>query len=187
MKYTIRIKNDMFGYERDQIMQVEADNAEQAIQAGLKVDQFASITIQKIEEQTMNSSELDNLIRTELETVARGLADTILLEDLDYDDSLQTLEGVLTTLEYYSTKSEYLAFINSLPDAIFERLEDQETHFEVTDEGMDVVTASDSDLAHNLQRLGYKAYMAMAELGFISFEDMVNLAKLQLQSNGTKH
>jgi hypothetical protein len=135
----------------------------------------------------MNTDQIDDLVRTELQAVARGLADTVLLEDLDYDDSLRTLQGVLTTLEYYSTNYEYLAFINSLPDAIFERLEDQETHFEVTDEGMDVVTASDSDLAHNLQRLGYKTHMALAELGFISFEDMVNAAKLQLQSNASKH
>jgi hypothetical protein len=51
---------------------------------------------------------------------------------------------------------------------------------------MDVVTASDSELSQNLKNLGYKTYMAMAELGFISFEDMVNAAKLQLQRNGSK-
>ena len=186
MKYEVRIKNDMFGYERDQTMTVEAASEEQAIEAGRKFDRFANVTIKKIEEPKMTGNQIDDLIRTELESVARGLADTILLEDLDYDDSIRTLEGVLTTLEYYSTNYEYLSFINSLPDAVFELLEDQETRFEVTDDGLDVVTAADSDLAHNLQRLGFKTYMAMAELGFVSFESMIELAKLQLQSNGTK-
>jgi hypothetical protein len=63
----------------------------------------------------------------------------------------------------------------------------QNTYFEYNDVGMDVVTASDSVLSQNLKNLGYKTYMAMAELGFISFEDMVNAAKLQLQRNGSKH
>lgn len=50
MKYEVRIKNSMFGYERDQTMQVEVDSAEEAIEAGRKIDQFASITIKKIED-----------------------------------------------------------------------------------------------------------------------------------------
>ena len=186
MKYEVRIKNSMFGYERDQTMQVETDSEEEAIAMGYKIDRFASITVEKIEEPKMNTDQIDYLIVTELQSVARGLADTIMLDNLDYDDSVRTLEGVLTTLEYYSTNYEYTFFINTLPDAIFEILEDQETHFEERDSGMDVVTASDSELSHNLKNLGYKAYMAMAELGFISFEDMVNLAKLQAQSNGSK-
>ena len=134
----------------------------------------------------MNTDQIDDLIVTELKSVARMLADTVLLYDLDYDDSVRTLGAVLEVISYYSTNYEYLSFVNSLPDAVFELLEDQETRFEVTDEGLDVVTAADSDLAHNLQRLGFKTYMAMAELGFVSFETMIDLAKAQAQSNATK-
>jgi hypothetical protein len=189
MKYTVRIKNDMFGYERDQIMQVEADSEAEAIEAGRKIDRFASITAQKQEEPTMDYDEIDCLVVKELKEIARMLADTVLLEDLDYDDSLSTLKATLEVISYYSTADEYVNFINTLPDGVFDALmpDRQNTYFEYNDVGMDVVTASDSVLSQNLKNLGYKTYMAMAELGFISFEDMVNAAKLQLQRNGSKH
>jgi len=188
MNYTVRIKNDMFGYERDQTMQVEANSEAEAIETGRKIDRFASITAQKQEEPKMNDDELDSLIVSELKSVAHMLADTILLEDLDYDDSLRTLEATLEVISYYSTADEYVNFINTLPDGVFDALmpDSQNTYFEYNDVGMDVVTASDSVLSQNLKNLGYKTYMAMAELGFISFEDMINAAKLQLQSNASK-
>lgn len=188
MKYTIRIKNSMFGYERDQTMTVEADSKEQAIAAGQKIDRFANITIEKTEESKMTGEQIDDLIVTELKSVARGLAETVMLDNLDYDDSLRTLEATLEVISYYSTQDEYLTFINTLPDEVFGALMfEEETAFEHTDSGINVATPANSDLSNNLFMLGLQAYMAMAELGFISFEDMVKLAKIQLQSNGTKH
>lgn len=185
MKYTVRIKNDMYGYERDQTMQVEANSEAEAIELGRKIDRFASITAQK---QEMDADEIDCLVVKELKSVAHSLVDTILLEDLDYDDSLQTLHATLEVISYYSTANEYVNFVSTLPEEVLEALmpDSQNTYFEYNDVGMDVVTASDSELSQNLKNLGYKTYMAMAELGFISFEDMVNAAKLQLQRNGSK-
>ena len=190
MKYTIRIKNDMFGYERNQTMQVDAYSEAEAIKAGRKIDRFANITIEKIEELKMTGDELDDLIVTELKSVARMLADTVLLDDLDYDDSVRTLGATLEVISYYSTTHDYVNFINSLPEEAFDALtpdEESTTHFEHNDVGINVHTAPGSELSHNLKNLGFQAYMAMAELGFISFEDMVKLAKAQAQTNASKH
>lgn len=134
----------------------------------------------------MNCYEIDELIRTELERVARDLANTILLEDLDYDESLATLDGVLITLEYYSTRTQYVHFVNSLPSKVLDLFDEPKTEFTKIQDGVQVETATDSELSLNLRDLGFKAYMGMAELGFISIESMIELAKLQLQSNGTK-
>ena len=132
----------------------------------------------------MNTDQLDELIRTELERVARGLADDVAQDTLDYDESLVTLDGVLTTLEYYSTRAQYDAFVSSLPDAVLDAYE-ADTEFTKIQHGVAVSTYADSDLAKNLRELGFQAYMGMAELGFIPLETVIQLAKLQLQSNGT--
>lgn len=132
----------------------------------------------------MNCYEIDELIRTELERVARGLADDVAQDSLDYDESLVTLDGVLTTLEYYSTRAQYAAFVSSLPDAVLDAYE-ADTQFAKIQDGIQVETYADSKLSMNLQDLGFQAYMGMAELGFITLETMIDLAKLQLQSNGT--
>lgn len=134
----------------------------------------------------MNCYEIDELIRTELERVARDLANTILLEDQDYDESAATLAGVLITLEYYSTRTQYAQFVNSLPEAVLDLFDKPKMEFTKIQDGIQVETAADSELVVNLRDLGFKAYMGMAELGFISIESMIELAKLQLQSNGTK-
>lgn len=129
----------------------------------------------------MTGDQLDDLIVTELKSVARMLADTVLLDDLDYDDSVRTLGATLEVISYYSTTHDYVNFINSLPFDALTPDEESTTHNDV---GINVHTAQ---LSHNLKNLGFQAYMAMAELGFISFEDMVKLARTQLQTNASKH
>ena len=185
-KYLIRIKNDMYGYERDYIMPIEADSQKQALAIARNFDCYANITIAQPKETKMNWDQIDNLIRNELEASARGLADTILQGGIDYEDEIETLGGILITLDYYSTRTEYSLFLNSLPEAVLDLFEEPETRFEQTEDNIQVITPVDSDLAQNLKKLGFQAYMAMAELGFVSFESIVNLAKSQLQSNGTK-
>lgn len=140
-----------------------------------------------------NNMETDEIVVKELRSVACALADTILLNDLDYEDSVHTLRGVLSTLEYYCCYSDHNEFLNSLPDAVLEVFAEAEdstssvdTSFRERDDGIDVACASNSDLAYNLKNLGFKTYMAMAELGFISFEQLITAATVQLNSNGTK-
>lgn len=45
MKYPIRIKNSMYGYETDYVVLIEADSPEEAIAAGQKLDRYAHVTI----------------------------------------------------------------------------------------------------------------------------------------------
>jgi len=47
MKYTVRIKNSMYGYERNQVVQIEAETEQQAISAAQTIDCFADVTIEK--------------------------------------------------------------------------------------------------------------------------------------------
>jgi len=189
MKYTIRIKNDMFGWERNQTMQVDADSEAEALAAGRNVDRFASITVEKVEEPAMDYDEIDCLVVKELKSVARSLVDTIVLEDIDYDDSLHTLKATLEVISYYSTANEYVNFVSTLPEQVLEALvtDAQENRFEERNDGIDVATASNSDLAYNLKNLGFKTYMVMAKLGFITFAELITAATVQLKSNASKH
>ena len=44
-EYKIRIVNTMFGYERDQIIEVKASSEAEAINSGLEIDFFADVTV----------------------------------------------------------------------------------------------------------------------------------------------
>lgn len=115
--------------------------------------------------------DIDDLVASELRSAALNLSEYVLEGGLDAADSLETLAGVLTTLEYYSTKAEFNEFINKIPEPVLDEL---------------VKDIREGEQALNFADLGYKTYMAMAELGFISFEHLVNLAKLQLMTNASK-
>lgn len=114
---------------------------------------------------------IDNLVTSELKQVAINLCEYVLDGGLDAKDSLETLPGVLTTLHYYSTKTDYNAFLDKLPEPVLDELFEQ---------------VEEDKQALNFSNLGYKTYMAMAELGFISFETLVNSAKIYLKSNASK-
>ena len=43
--YKIRIYNSMFGYERNQIVEITADNKELALEKARKIDCFAEVSI----------------------------------------------------------------------------------------------------------------------------------------------
>lgn len=43
--YKVRIKNTMFGYERDQIVEIAADNEKAALAKAQNIDCFADISI----------------------------------------------------------------------------------------------------------------------------------------------
>jgi len=129
----------------------------------------------------MNYDEIDDLVKSELQVCIRSLCDTILKHDLDYEDSVETLDGMILVLDYYSTRSEFVTFINSLPDEVLDIYNEPETLSEWTDEGVTISTLPSSTLAQNLQNLGFQTYMAMADLGFITFETLVDAAKAHLQ------
>lgn len=112
---------------------------------------------------------IDNLVASELRSVAINLCEYIMQGGVDAEDSLDTLEGVLTTLRYYSTTSEFNAFLNKLPPEV-----------------LDKVQFENNALGENLLNLGTKTYLAMAELGFISFETLVSAAKIHLRTNASK-
>ena len=114
---------------------------------------------------------IDNLVASELRSVALNLSNYVLDGGIDAEDSLETLAGVLTTLEYYSTNSEFNAFINKIPEPVLDEL---------------IERVDEDEQALNFADLGYKTYMAMATLGFISFETLVTLAMLQMKTNASK-
>lgn len=43
--YKVRIKNTMFGYERDQIVEITADSEAAAIEKARNIDCFAEVSI----------------------------------------------------------------------------------------------------------------------------------------------
>jgi hypothetical protein len=43
--YKVRIKNTMFGYERDQIVEIAADSEEAALAKARDIDCFAEVSI----------------------------------------------------------------------------------------------------------------------------------------------
>ena len=43
--YKVRIKNTMFGYERDQIVEIAAESEKQALEKALNIDYFAEVNI----------------------------------------------------------------------------------------------------------------------------------------------
>ncbi len=43
--YKVRLVNDMFGYERDQIVVVHAETVDVALNACFKIDRYANATI----------------------------------------------------------------------------------------------------------------------------------------------
>ena len=129
----------------------------------------------------MNYDEIDDLVKSELQVCIRSLCDTILKHDLDYEDSVETLDGMILVLDYYSTRSEFVTFINSLPDEVLDIYNEPENTVECTDDGVTISTLPSSTLAQNLQNLGFQTYMAMADLGFITFETLVDAAKAHLQ------
>ena len=186
MKYLVRIKNDMFGYDNDRVVLIEADSDAEAIAAGKKLDCYAQVSIETQKEQKMTYDDIDNLVKQELQGSIRSLCDTILQYDLDYEDSVITLDGMITALDYYSPHSEFITFIATLPDEILDILNPPETLVERMDDGICIATEPDSPLAQNLQLLGFQVYMAMADLGFVTLETLINAAKLQLQGNGSK-
>ena len=140
----------------------------------------------KQKENTMTYDDIDNLVKRELQGSIRSLCDTILQYDPDYEDSVITLDGMITALDYYSPRSEFAAFIATIPEAILDILNPPETLVERMGDGICIATTSDSPLAQNLQNLGFQTHMALADLGFITLETLINAAKLQLQGNGTK-
>lgn len=44
-KFSIRIHNTMFGYERDQVVEIEAESLDAAIKKASNIDCFADITV----------------------------------------------------------------------------------------------------------------------------------------------
>jgi hypothetical protein len=114
---------------------------------------------------------IDNLVASELRSVALNLSEYVLDGGIDAEDSLETLAGVLSVLEYYSTNSEFNQFINKIPEPVLDELIEQ---------------VEEDAQALNFADLGYKTYMAMATLGFITFETLVTQAMLQMQSNASK-
>lgn len=178
-KYLVRIKNEMYGYECDYTRTVEADNEAQAIQIGQNFDYYANITIVQSQETKMTEDEIDDLVRNELEVLARNLADEAVLGNRE---SLKTLDSFLGTIEYYSTKAQYNAFEDSLPSELFS---DHNTEIQDLEGGGTSIRATlDSPLYVNLSNLGYKAYMGMAGLGFITIEELINYAAIgQNQKN----
>lgn len=178
-KYLVRIKNEMYGYERDHTITVEADSEQQAIGKALRIDPHATASIVATQETKMTEDEIDNLVRNELEALARNLADEAVLGN---QESLKTLDSFLGTIEYYSTKAQYNAFENSLPSKLFSdhNMEIQD----LEDGGTSIRATLDSPLYVNLSNLGYKAYMGMAGLGFITIEELINYAAIgQNQKN----
>lgn len=171
MKYEIRLKNDMYGYERDHTMTVEADSEQQAIAIGRNFDCYADISVVR-EVASMDFEQIDNLVVTELKAVARNLADEALLGN---QNSLNTLDSVLGVIQYYSTNAQYAEFEDSLPDELFSNCNTLMVDGENT---TGVYVDPNAPLGINLIRLGYKAYMGMASLGFISIEDLLNYAEI---------
>ena len=46
MEYAVKIKNEMFGYERNQVILIEAKNKDDAIKAAQDIDCFADGSIE---------------------------------------------------------------------------------------------------------------------------------------------
>lgn len=178
-KHLVRIKNDMHGYECDYVLPVEADSQQQALAIARNFDYYANITIVQSQETKMTEDEIDDLVRNELEALARNLADEAMLGN---QESLKTLDSFLGTIEYYSTKAQYNAFEDSLPSELF-----SDHNMEIKDlegGGTLILATPDSPLVSNLMLLGYKAYMGMAGLGFITIEELINYAAIgQNQKN----
>lgn len=118
--------------------------------------------------------------------VRQSLQDSalMLIEDIEVDDNLDILFGVLLTLKYYSPTAQYTQFFLSLPEEVRELLtDDVDTQFVSAEDGVSVVTAADSALSANLQAIGFKAVMGMIALGCSSIEDVINLASESKSSN----
>ncbi len=114
----------------------------------------------------------EEIVRKSLQESARMLA-----ADIEVDNNLDILFGVLLTLKYYSNTAEYNSFYSSLPEEVREALTDEPvTQFVSTEDGVSVVTPTDSDLAANLHTIGFKAVMGMVALGCSSIEEVINLA-----------
>jgi len=152
MKYTIRIKNTMYGYERDQTMQVDAASEEEAIAIGYKVDLFAHISIEK-PTITLDYEQIDCLVVTELQNVALSLCTYVLADGIDKADSLKTLASTLGVLSYYHTTAQFSAFINKIPEPVLDEL----------DQAAEIAEGSIL-----FAKLGRKCYAAMAGLGFMT-------------------
>ena len=145
--------------------------AAQKIEIATLKQELLNAEMHKPHSVTIDYEAIDNLVASELRSVALNLSEYVLDGGIDAEDSLETLAGVLTTLEYYSTNSEFNAFINKIPEPVLDEL---------------IERVDEDDQALNFADLGYKTYMAMATLGFISFETLVNLAMLQMKTNASK-
>jgi hypothetical protein len=121
----------------------------------------------------MNYEEIDALVVTELKAVARALeTQTSLGANLD------TLHGVLTTLEYYLTVSDFSAFMATLNTSVANQINYKLQFEQPASTEIHAVAHTSSDISVNLANLGFKAYMGMAELGFVSIEQLISLASI---------
>jgi hypothetical protein len=105
---------------------------------------------------------------SELRSVALNLSEYVLDGGIDAEDSLETLAGVLTVLEYYSTNSEFNQFINKIPEPVLDELIEQIEEYAA------------------LQLIGFQAVIGMTTLGHTTIEKLREKAMLQLQSNASK-
>lgn len=142
--------------------------AAQKIEIAALKQELDNAEMHKPHSVTIDYEAIDNLVASELRSVALNLSEYVLDGGIDAEDSLETLAGVLTVLEYYSTNSEFNQFINKIPEPVLDELIEQ---------------VDEDEQALNFANLGYKTYMAMATLGFITFETLVTQAMLQMQSN----
>jgi hypothetical protein len=87
MKYVVRIKNDMFGYQRNQILEVEAATEQEAIARGKQIDRFANISIEPHKGNKMTLQEVKAIFERQFDnytfpnTIESGLTPTVSMTD----------------------------------------------------------------------------------------------------------
>lgn len=165
--------------DRADVTAALAELASQAVNEDARAAYATAATL-VVSQEDVN---LDYYAQDDITTATLKQAVITLAED---QDDLDTLIHMLGALRYFMTKTEYGVFVLDLPKDVLDKLDPPDTEV-FQEEGHTIIsTQYDSTLAKNLQHLGYVAYMAMADLGFITLEDMINAAKIQLQGNGTK-